>query len=225
MALFHNAKDRDLSRLTTLFQVDDYVDEANPQSSELFGWLVKEKGQWDVIGTPGSDYRLGPKIGADRESFWRLKAIHDVAKQIMLEMHTRHSISTEAVWRLSKLRATMPPENRTKTILFLPEKAFTEDGQEWVAPQYLFSSYMSELPFDYNIGRDIVEELVRRIQDTPEAFAACPECESIYLRLNPRTVYCSARCGQRHLMRERQRKQKKEIIRLDKPNNNRLYSS
>ncbi len=197
MALF-GAKDANLPLLTQFFQIDD-PGEAPFEETELFQWLSTRGGNLLLLNPAGS------------KTFKRIADIQRVVKRIMRSMHDdKGPIRADDLNTLFNLYREAPATNLEYWMIYSGGAA-NKDG--WVDPTSLrFGSWNKET-FDWGLGTRIIEALVGN--DTtvghifhPERFAECPECRNIYLKLNPRALYCSQRCGHRRLMRTRRDREK-----------------
>lgn len=180
MALF-GPKDAKLSKLTTIFQVDEPAEEFT-DDTELFRWLVREK--------QGS---RPPMTQKEHSCFKRLIDIRRLVRLIMASLEERQEVSRQHLVDLHNIYRAIP-ENQMHKSLYWNDSAIekTQGADIWIDPRIVRTSSYYDLPFDHQIGQKIIEEIVKRMA-TPEQFAKCPECQSVFVRTNPRAIFCSHR--------------------------------
>lgn len=199
MALF-GPKDKNLPLLTTFFQVEDIPAQFDDiEEVELFQWLVQEK----------HGNSRPPLILGEHDCFMRLARLHNLTKPFMIDLYDRRRLSASVATQFGILCRQIPQPQSTRTFGFPKDAVERDEEGEWINPKDVDIGRGGGLPYDYHVASKIVEDLIG-IMRKPENLAKCPECQSIYVKARPasRQIYCSHRCGQRHLMRGKMREKR-----------------
>lgn len=198
MALF-GPKDLGVPKLTAFYQVDSPGFDHEPSQeeietseffqSEFFQWLVRERlGSIRPPGSPTEWACLG-----------RLIALHGPIKRMMATLHSRGMASAPDFDQFKKIYAGTPLVQIERTLGYHPWSVKKDENGKWIDFRTLQTGSVTKLPYDHNVGEELMKDFLDKAK-TPQIFAQCPECQSIYLKINPRAVFCSHRCKNRAMV-------------------------